>query len=704
MMRSWKSFSLRALLAVALVGTFTSCGQKPLPLNVLLITFDTTRADFIGAYGREDATTPTLDGMAANGFLFEHARSSNPITQPAHSTILSGVYPLMHGVRDNGMFTLPDEVDTLAELLKAQGYATGAAIGGFPLTRDFGADQGFDFYDDDLRAPSQDHRGRPAQRRYNTWYDERPAAHVNDAILEFLRAPRDGAFFAWIHYWDPHEPHIAPPPFGQTYAHDPYQGEIAYADNNLGILLDKLDEMGELDRTIIVMTSDHGEGRGEHDEATHAFLAYETTLRVPLIMQVPGMAGGLNIKDNVGTVDIVPTVLDILGYPIPEAVQGRSLVGLMEGQGAALASEPYYAESISPRLSHGHGDLRVLYDGPLKYIHGPRPELFDISSDPRELAELAADQPEDVDRLRDRLETLIGWYAGNIAAKQDFDEERIQRLAGLGYLNLTGGEVSVSEELRTDGDPPQDHVEDINKVFQLRRLMGSGAFRQAIRISEAMLEKDPDSGYLQAQLAMAYVGVNDIGKALSVVREHPATAANIDAFSQVLLAWAQEGDSTEAAELLENRLETQASARALLMLAEIYRLSENEAAVTDALARAVEHKPDDRVARLELALAQLEQGALDEAEANLSTLLESGPADARAHYGLSRVYWNSELPEEALERLSRAILLDPMNCDALDTRVAWLSDLGREDDAADAASDMPRFCQNRQTLNWTKDR
>jgi arylsulfatase A-like enzyme/Flp pilus assembly protein TadD len=683
-------------LLICAAALMAGCAEER-PWNVLLITFDTTRADFIGAYGRPDATTPTLDGMAARGYLFERARTSNPITQPAHSTILSGVYPLMHGVRDNGLFRLPENLDTLAEMLKRHGYTTGAAVGGFPLTREFGTDQGFDFYDDDLRANKQDHRGRPAAARFNTWYDERPAQHVNDAILGWLRDLPEQPFFAWVHYWDPHHHHIAPAPFGQLYAHDPYQGEIAYADQALGTLLGQLEAMGELDRTLIVMTSDHGEGRDEHQEATHAFLAYETTLHVPLIMQVPGKAAGIRVGQNVGTVDIVPTVLDLLGFPIPQAVQGRSLVPLMADRVEPWVAqeEHYYAESMSPRLSHGFGDLRVIYSGDRKYIHGPRPELFDLEADPRELVDLAASDPDAVADLRKQLATLVEWHAGELSASHEFSEETMQQLAGLGYLNLSGESVSVDERLREDGEAPQDQVRSINGIFRLRRMMGSGAFRPAAALAEKLLQGNPNSGYLQAQLAMAHLGMCEMEQALAIVqRFQPPDPASIDAFAEVALGWAEAGAREEALELIGELLEHQVSTGALMAQAGIYALLEDWDRQAEVLEKAVAQKSTDRSARLALAFALLEANRPDAAEEQLDWLLQRAPGHQRVQFGLSRVLWQRQQFENALQRLDRAILLNPGNCEALETRIRWLHELGRGDDARAAARALPNHCES----------
>jgi tetratricopeptide (TPR) repeat protein len=522
---------------------------------------------------------------------------------------------------------------------------------------------------------------------------------VNDAILGWLRTRPDRPFFIWMHYWDPHEPHIAPAPFSQLHAHDPYQGEIAYADDALGAMLRKLDELGELDRTLVIMTSDHGEGRGEHNEATHAFLAHETTLHVPLIMQVPGLGAGRRVVENVGTVDIVPTVLDYLGFEIPERVQGRSLVALINQEPGyqLLADEPYYAESMSPRLSHGFGDLRVLYDREQKLIYGPRPELYDLSVDPHELREISGQRPDQMSALKDRLEVVIDRYAGELSARQEFDEERLQRLAGLGYLNMTGGDVSVIEELRDDGGAPQDHVENINRVFQLRGLMGSGSFRLAALLAEELLANDPDNGYVQAQLALAHVGLGDTEAAVKVVRGSlPASAANINAFAHAAVAWAKAGETEAAAQLMHELLAGQNSAPALMALAQIQALDGNVGGRIESLSQAVHLKPDDRNSRLQLAFALLDEGRLTDAEGHLTTLVERAPGDARAHFGLSRVYWGSDLPERALERISRAVLLDPADCEALKSRIEWLVALGHDDEAASAQAGLPHACQDHQ--------
>ncbi|MCP5004589.1 MAG: sulfatase, partial [Planctomycetes bacterium] len=276
------------LVLTALLGL--GC-RKSEPWNVVLVTFDTTRADRLGAYGRTTAVTPTLDALAAEGFLFERCRSAAPVTLPSHSTLLTGTYPNVHGVRDNSVFALPPASVTLAEVLREHGYRTAAAVGSFVLDHQFGVDQGFELYDDAITQEHEDYWGRrTVDKLAPFFFDERPAERVNAAVLPWLRErlARPGEpFFVWLHYWDPHHPHIPPAPYNQLFATDLYQGEIANADAALGRVIGELRRADALERTLVVMTADHGEGEGEHGEETHSLLAYDTTLHVPLIVRVP---------------------------------------------------------------------------------------------------------------------------------------------------------------------------------------------------------------------------------------------------------------------------------------------------------------------------------------------------------------------------------------------------------------------------------
>ncbi len=670
--------------------------------NVLILTFDTTRADYIGCYGRENATTPNLDRLAAEGVLFENNFASNPVTQAAHSTIMTGVYPMTHGVRDNTFFKLHPESLTIAEMMSEAGWATGAAIGGFPLVEEFGLNQGFDFYDDDITGNREDFMGRPAQRRTATWYDERPAGHVNGAILPWLRKHIDERFFVWLHYWDPHLPHIAPPPYGELYAHDTYGGEIAYADQSLGVILDELRKAGVYDRTVVIMTSDHGESMMDHREATHAFLAYGSSLHVPLIMRYPGAAGGRRVKQRVATVDIVPTILDLVGVEAPEGLHGRSLVPLIENP--ALENEApsiTYSESLSPRLSHGFGELRALYDGSLKYIYGPRPELFDLATDPGELKDLVADRPADAEAMKAKLETFIGEHASGAAAKaaHEVDDEMRAQLEALGYLDSTGEEdKSVEETLRADGGVPQDHVGDINLTSMLRQQLGAGAFTSARKTAERLLNSSPENGFYRASLANALLGLDKPAEAAAIVEAADDLAGS---HQEVFLRVANEvfdaGEHERARALAARIAEADGTAAAHLTLARMARELEDDATFRSEIEKTLALDEDNGAAHLALGERNVETGDLETAETHLRAAMTAQPMSVEAQLAWARLLAARGQHEEALERLRRLLRLAPGACEPRLEEIRVLLALERRTDARRSLRELERYCTDEET-------
>jgi len=702
---------LVALVILPVALTLTACKQEEKPRwNVLLVTFDTTRADFIGSYGKETANTPTLDGMAARGVLFEQARSSNPVTQPSHSTILTGTYPLSHGVRDNGLFKLPDASETLAEILAANGYRTGAAIGGFPLVKSFGLNQGFDFYDDHLTAVREDHRGRPAARDRDTWYDERPAGHVNDAILPWLRESSDKPFFVWLHYWDPHHPHIAPPPYGEEYAHDPYQGEIAYADKSLGVILRELEFRGELERTIIIMTSDHGESRGEHYEETHAFLAYDPTLHVPLIMQIPEGPRGKRVAERVGTVDIVPTVLDALDIEAPAAIQGRSLLDLanQSTDKAPRNRHRYYSESMSPRLSHGYfGDLRALYWGPYKYIHGPRPELFNLGEDPGELHDLIDTEPDLVQEMKTGLVDFITEHASPVAvgATHDFDEGVRRKLAALGYLSTgSDNDSTIEETLRTDGIAPQERVGDINLQQRLRQLLSKGKFEQARQTLLQLLESYPDSAYYQSRLAKVYLGLKDTEAAAALVDSttsiEASHAKDYLAVAEVLF---EAGERERGLAMVERIAQSAETAPAFMTLARLHDKLDQQDAVLSSVNRALELEPENLGARLELARYYIASEQFDAAKELLLKLVGEYPIHPEVNSSYAQLLAKTDQAGQALSRLDRSLVLWPGKCEVHLQRLEVLIENGQTTRIETANHELQETCRDEQFLKQAKE-
>ena len=350
----------RGALAAALLaaGISTGCGQRP---NVLLITMDTTRADRLGLYGYERAETPAIDGVGEEAIVFERCFSPVPLTLPAHSSLMTGLYPPRHGVRANGAVVAP-EAETLAEILRREGYATGAAVGAFVLDSQFGLGQGFDHYDDETQ---------PRQRRF--FYTERHAELVTDAALAWWNKQSTRPVFLWVHYFDPHAPY-EPPGFDATFSHrHAYDAEISFVDQQVKRLVEAFDTS----ETMVILTADHGEALGEHGEASHGLFVYNATLRVPLIVRFPDRRhAGQRISTPVSLVDVLPSLMSWIDLPIPPNLDGVPLP-LEEG----AAGRPIYFENDHLPSRFGWSRLDGVLDGDVKFIRAPRPELYDLAAD-----------------------------------------------------------------------------------------------------------------------------------------------------------------------------------------------------------------------------------------------------------------------------------------------------------------------------------
>jgi arylsulfatase A-like enzyme len=361
-------------------------------LNVLLVTIDTLRADALGAYGHPQAATPWIDRLAEAGVRFEHAYAHNVVTLPSHANILSGRYPLEHGLRDNSGFRFPRELETLATLLEARGYRTGAFISAFPLDSQFGLARGFEVYEDSFVN---------VDTKPDFLVQERRGEETVALARRWLEAPAEGPFFCWVHVFEPHFPYEPPPDIAARFPAQPYLGEVAASDAALGPLLEQVIEAGPQGRTLVVLTSDHGEALGEHGERTHGLFAYEGTIRIPLILFAPRLLRPGVVVEPVRHVDLLPTILDALGASVPEGLPGRSLLPLAAG--APGPTSPIYFESLSANLNRGWAPLHGVLRDRLKLIDLPIPELYDLASDPGESRNLASSRPETVEAMRPLL-------------------------------------------------------------------------------------------------------------------------------------------------------------------------------------------------------------------------------------------------------------------------------------------------------------
>jgi choline-sulfatase len=430
----WSPRIAHIILALAL-----GCSAEPASrLNVVLITIDTLRADALSAYRAGLGTSPHIDRLAAEGVLFEHCSTSSPSTLPSHATIFTGVHPYAHGARSNMGYVLAPENRTLAEVFRSAGYETGAEISNVVLARHVGLDQGFtgyrdvDSHDVELKTvAARDDSGAPRRQELR----ERPALDVTRKGVDFLKRNRMRPFFLWLHYFDPHRPYAAPSDFAKRFPGSRYHAEVAYTDFAVGELVSALEKIGLEGRTLVVVTSDHGEGLGDHREKTHAFLVYESTVSVPLILWgAPDLPRGRRVSARIRTLDIAPTVLDLAGLPpLPES-QGVSLVPLIAGE---ALPEPLvgYGESIEAYTSFRAPILRFIRIGPWKYIHKPRAELYDVDRDPQESSNLAADQPERVLALRESLASLLrDAPTAPSGAAAPVDPKTQAQLRALGYV------------------------------------------------------------------------------------------------------------------------------------------------------------------------------------------------------------------------------------------------------------------------------
>jgi arylsulfatase A-like enzyme/Flp pilus assembly protein TadD len=612
--------------------------------DVLLVTIDTLRADAPGFAGGR-ARTPNLDRLAASGVRFAFAHAHSVVTLPSHASILTGLYPFDHGVRDNSGYRLGSQPTTLATRLARQGYETGAFVGAFPLDARFGLGTGFDVYDD--RYPAGGRAGELS-------FPERPAPAVVAAALRWI-GPRRGRFFAWLHLYDPHAPYRPPAPFDREYADDPYAGEVAAVDAALGPLFEAVAHRRR--PVLVVVTADHGESLGSHGEATHGLFAYEDTLRVPLVVATLPASGRSPIVSQASArhVDIVPTVLDALRLPLARELPGRSLLTVAAGGADSVSS---YFEALTASLNRGWAPLTGVIVGRHKYVHLPMPELYDLDADPHERTNLAGSQRSQADVL----EHLLAGMASPAAPRLAESEDTRRQLASLGYVAGTAGRGGWSE-----GDDPktligldqalQRGVEEYQRgsaetaratfldVVRQRPSMSTpylhlasmawegGRPEEAIRILRQALAAGARTSEVEAQLGIYLAEGGQPEEAVEVLREVTRTDANdLDAWNGLGIALARAGRGAEAVALL-TRL-------------------------------AAEH-PTDATTLGNLGTAQLGEGRLEEARRAFVGALEADATLAIALNGLGVIDVRLGRREAAIDWWRRAVAADARQFDAL---------------------------------------
>lgn len=631
--------------------------------DLLLVTIDTLRHDATGFSGSGKVETPTLDRLAAAGRVFPSTHAHTVVTLPSHASILTGLLPYQHGVRDNAGFVLDDRHPTLATVLASAGYATAAFVSAFPLDRRFGLDNGFQEYDDRYEGA-----GGGA-----FVFPERPGRETVALALDWWSRHEGQRRFLWVHLFEPHFPYEPGAPFAARYAAQPYYGEAARADAELEPLLGPLLD-GEGSRTLVVVTSDHGEALGEHGELTHGLFAYEATLKVPLVIWAPDpLRPGIDDRPA-RHIDLVPTLLELLGVEPPPGLPGRSLLSADPGE-----DDGSYFEALTSYINRGWAPLYGRIEGGKKAIDLPLPELYDLEADPAEGVNLAQREPETLTALLARLAP----EARRPVDRDSVDPQVLERLRSLGYV-ASAGPAAGSRTTFDASDDPKNLVEVEQLLHDALTSYREGRADEAIGVLRGLVRDYPRMSVAYTHLAYMYADlgrytetVELLGQALAGgLQSEPVRrqlALGLLRLGRVEEAWSALAPLRESAEP-----ETQAAlGRVLAMLG---RFDEAEAR----LLRALQLDPTFPEAYVDRGILLMTQGRFDEAEGHLRTGLEADPYHAEGWNALGVIRSRRGELEGAIQSWRQAVRIDPRLSDALFNLALALGRGGRFEEAIDA--------------------
>jgi arylsulfatase A-like enzyme/Tfp pilus assembly protein PilF len=463
--------SILCLLAAATSG----CGPRgsgrasvPRGAPIVLISIDTLRSDHLPAYGYRAVATPAIDSLRRDSILFERAFSHAPLTLPSHVSLLTGLVPSEHGVRDNLGYDLDAQhVPLLQGSLQSLGYATGAAVSAYVLRGSTGLATHFDTYED----------GIDVTRQESVAELQRPGAATVALAIAWLRTVKDRPFFLFVHLYEPHTPYSPPEPFASRFA-SPYDGEIAASDDLVGRLLQEMKTLDLYDRSVVILLSDHGEGLGDHGEEEHGIFLYRSTLQVPLILKLPrGDRAGSTVAAPAQLIDVYPTLMALLGVRPPGSLKGANLLALEPG----AAPRPIYSETFYPRLHLGWSDLASIILDRHHYIQAPEPELYDLAQDPAESRNVLAGQ----DALAEELRASLTSFKRDLGPPTAVDQETRAKLSALGYV---GGSGSVLEGDLPDPKSQKDLLRDLRVAL---RAYGKREYAEAIPLLRKVLDRSP---------------------------------------------------------------------------------------------------------------------------------------------------------------------------------------------------------------------
>lgn len=659
--------------------------------NFLLVTLDTTRPDRLKCYGYAAGDTPVLDALAAEGVLCERAFTAAPITLPSHTTMFTGLYPAENGIVTNGRGRLPESIRTLADVLKREGYDTGAFVACFVLNGKFGLDRGFRTYDDDFAGE---------EAAPDTLHRQRHGESVVNAALKWLRFKREKPFFCWVHLYDPHDPYLPHTDlFKDKYVDRPYDAEIAYVDRQVGRLVDFLKNEGLDSQTLVAVVGDHGEGLAghaeglaEHFERSHGMTLYNETLHVPLIFRHVGqLPADRRIAANISLVDLSPTILDLLGLKDPRKITGKSLKKVLIGKDAP--SSLVYGSTDDAFLINGWSPLRSLIEGQWKYIKTTKPELYDLTSDPFERKNLFDAAPGIAQIMKARMDEFESRLVPHEAIAVQLSASERRALENLGYL--AGGAKNVPQ-----GPAPADlpDVKDMmpfdivvdeavklaragsvdEAIGQLREVISkapghidarwylAGVLRDASRFDEAeqvlrsLLELKPNSSQGHSGLAAVLMQQHKLAEAITEFQKtidiDPDSAEAHYNLAKLLLP----GDSQKALDHFNAALEIDpqhVSAyqwRANLLA----RLGQTQEALAD-YRMALKFEPDTAEAHYNLGVLLSDAGDTDAGGRHLARAAELSPQSPEMQFAWGAFLMQQRQYDAAIEHLAKAVEIKP---------------------------------------------
>ena len=652
-------FLLLSLLPYALASSATKPSKHPLPgrsqrKNIILVTLDTTRADRMGFLGSNRGLTPNLDTVASRAVIFTRAYAQVPLTTPSHAVLLTGTYPQFNHVRTLGT-NLADDLPDMPELLHEHGYHTAAFIGAMildPRNRmALGFNRGFEVYDGNF------HTRKTGESRYGS--EERRAGDVLASALKWLRRRKPGPFFMWLHFYDPHDPYDPPSPFKEKYASAPYDGEIAYTDSVLGEFFKALRDQDLYDSSLIAIAADHGEAFGEHGEERHGVLLYDETIHVPLLMKMPSEEfAGVKIDSRVGLVDVGPTLLQAASIDVPSAMQGKTLLPLIQGGGEGKQAPAHekdravYSESDYAHENLGWSELHAWRTGKYLYVRAPKRELYDQSSDPGAVQNVASSAVAVADTLDSQLSSFLEKTSDAPKGAGKLDPAQMEKLRALGYM---GSDMGNTRSAGANLIDPKDRIEVANRLGRDLVDMEEDRFDQAIADLRDMADHQSDVPQVYLELGQALNHVKRYQEAIPFLRTAASKAPDASSpYYQLGVAYVnleQYRNALEAmqAAVVRNPNSPQYHLRVAYLQNQLLNLPEAEKEYKKTL----ELDPEYFEAHLEYGKMLALAGRINAALAQLAEAEKLRPESPEPHASLAEIY--AQIGEEAKANRERAL-------------------------------------------------